>query len=160
MLFGYWLWSCEELTQWKRPWWWEEEGATEDEMVGWRHWLNGHGFEQTPGDGEGRLHSREAWLAAVHTVAKSRARPRDWTTANMFLVPLDCGHVASSRECLRETGCYQQMRTFLTYDTHPVPRILVIFASCACVLSLQLCPNLCNLLGSSVHGILQARILE
>ena len=28
--------------------------ATEDEMVGWRHRLNGHEFEQTPGDGEGQ----------------------------------------------------------------------------------------------------------
>ena len=26
---------------------------TEDEMVGWRHRLNGHGFEHAPGDGEG-----------------------------------------------------------------------------------------------------------
>ena len=23
-------------------------------MVGWYHWLNGHEFEQTPGDGEGQ----------------------------------------------------------------------------------------------------------
>ena len=23
-------------------------------MVGWHHWLNGHEFEQTPGDGEGQ----------------------------------------------------------------------------------------------------------
>ena len=28
---------------------------TEDETVGWHHWLNGHGFEQTPGDSEGKL---------------------------------------------------------------------------------------------------------
>ena len=27
---------------------------TEDEMVGWHHLLNGHEFEQTPGDGEGQ----------------------------------------------------------------------------------------------------------
>ena len=27
---------------------------TEDEMVGWYHGLNGHEFEQTPGDGEGQ----------------------------------------------------------------------------------------------------------
>ena len=27
---------------------------TEDEMVGWHHQLNGHGFEQTPGDSEGQ----------------------------------------------------------------------------------------------------------
>ena len=32
----------------------EEKGMTEDEMVGWHHWLNGHEFEQTPGDGEGQ----------------------------------------------------------------------------------------------------------
>ena len=29
-------------------------GRQEDEMVGWHHWLNGHEFEQTPGDGEGQ----------------------------------------------------------------------------------------------------------
>ena len=32
----------------------EEPGATEDEMVGWHHWLNGHEFEQALGDGEGQ----------------------------------------------------------------------------------------------------------
>ena len=30
--------------------WWQEKGTTEDEM----DWLNGHEFEQTPGDGEGQ----------------------------------------------------------------------------------------------------------
>ena len=32
----------------------EEKGTTEDEMVGWHHQLNGHEFEQTPGDSEGQ----------------------------------------------------------------------------------------------------------
>ena len=27
---------------------------TEDKMVGWHHRLNGHEFEQTPGDGDGQ----------------------------------------------------------------------------------------------------------
>ena len=27
---------------------------TEDEMIGWHHRLNGHEFEQTPGNSEGR----------------------------------------------------------------------------------------------------------
>ena len=35
----------------------EEKGRTEDEMVGWHHWLNGQEFEQAPevGDGQGSL---------------------------------------------------------------------------------------------------------
>ena len=36
--------------EWRR----EENGTTEDEMVGWHHWLNGHEFEQVPGDGGGQ----------------------------------------------------------------------------------------------------------
>ena len=30
----------------------EEKGVTDDEMFGWHHQLNGHEFEQTPGDSE------------------------------------------------------------------------------------------------------------
>ena len=30
------------------------KGATEDEMVGWHHRLNGHEFGQALGDGEGQ----------------------------------------------------------------------------------------------------------
>ena len=32
----------------------EEKGPTEDEMVEWHHELNGHEFEQAPGDNEGQ----------------------------------------------------------------------------------------------------------
>ena len=31
-----------------------EKGATEDEMVGWHHQLNGHESQQTLGDSEGQ----------------------------------------------------------------------------------------------------------
>ena len=37
-----------------KDWRQEEKEMTEDDMVGWHHWLNGHGFEQAPGDGEGQ----------------------------------------------------------------------------------------------------------
>ena len=30
----------------------EEKGTTEDKMIAWLHWLNGHEFQQAPGDGE------------------------------------------------------------------------------------------------------------
>ena len=44
---------------WKDPdagkdWRQEEKWTTEDEMVGWHHWLNRHGFGWTPGVGDGQ----------------------------------------------------------------------------------------------------------
>ena len=53
---------------WKDPdagkdWGQEEKGTTEDEMVGWHHQLNGHGFGWTPGvgDGQGGLACCSPW---------------------------------------------------------------------------------------------------
>ena len=37
-----------------KDWRQEEKGVTEDEMVGWHHWLDGHEFEPTLGDSEGQ----------------------------------------------------------------------------------------------------------
>ena len=34
-----------------RDWEQEEKGTTENEIAGWHHWLNGHGFGWTPGVG-------------------------------------------------------------------------------------------------------------
>ena len=44
---------------WRR----EEKGMTEDEIVGWLHWLDGHEFEQAPGvgDGQGSLACCSPW---------------------------------------------------------------------------------------------------
>ena len=36
----------------RKDWRQEEKGMTEDEMVGWHHWVNGREFEQTLEDGE------------------------------------------------------------------------------------------------------------
>ena len=47
----------------------EKNTTMEDEMIGWHHFLNGHEFEQTPGD----MKDRGSWHAAVHGVAKSQA---------------------------------------------------------------------------------------
>ena len=53
--FGHLMWSLwligKDLIT-RKDWRQEEKGMTEDEMVGWHHWLNGHEFEQTLGDGE------------------------------------------------------------------------------------------------------------
>ena len=58
---------------WKDPdagkdWGQEEKGMTENEMVGWHHRLNGHGFGWTPGVGDG-----QGGLACYNS------RLRDWT---------------------------------------------------------------------------------
>ena len=38
----------------RKDWTQEEKRMTEDEMVGWHHWLDGHEFEQAPGTGDGQ----------------------------------------------------------------------------------------------------------
>ena len=72
---------CEEPTNWKRLWRWERlrargEGDDRGWDVGCRHQLNGHEFEEAPGDSE-RLGSCHA---AVHGDAKSGTCLSDWTT--------------------------------------------------------------------------------
>ena len=49
-----------------KDWGQEEKGATEEEMVGWHHQLNGCEFEQTV-----VVKYREAWHAAVYGTAES-----------------------------------------------------------------------------------------
>ena len=55
-----------------KDWGQEEKRATEDEMVGWHHWLNEHELEQTLG-----LVDREAWHPAIHGVTKSQTQLSD-----------------------------------------------------------------------------------
>ena len=65
---------------WKDPdagkdWGQEEKGTTEDEMVGWYHRLNGHGFGWTPGVGDG-----QGGLACCSRgVTKSQTLLSNWT---------------------------------------------------------------------------------
>ena len=58
-----------------KDWGQEEKEATEDEMVGWHHWLNGHEFEQPLGDSEGQG-SCSSW-------GHSRTWLSDWTTTKI-----------------------------------------------------------------------------
>ena len=63
---------------WKDPeagknWKQEEKGTTEDEMVRWHHWLNGHEFEQTPGVGDG-----QGGLVCCSPWGRKESDPTEW----------------------------------------------------------------------------------
>ena len=70
---------------WKDPdagkdWKWEEKGRTEDEMVGWHHWLKWRGLSKL----RELVMAREAWRAVVRGVAKIRIQVRDWTELILY----------------------------------------------------------------------------
>ena len=91
--FKDWCWSsntlatwCEEPTHCKDPdagkdRRQEEKGVTEDEMVGWHHWLNGHESEKTPGGSEGQRTLR----AAFYGVSKSQTWLGDSVTTTLHV---------------------------------------------------------------------------
>ena len=58
-----------------KNWGQEVKGVTEDEIVGWHHWLDGHEFEQTQGDSEG-----QGSLAYCSPWGRSQTGLTDWTT--------------------------------------------------------------------------------
>ena len=65
---------------WKDPdagkdWRREEKGRTENETVGWHHWLDGHEFEQAPGVGDGPARL----VCYNHGDIKSQSWLSNWT---------------------------------------------------------------------------------
>ena len=64
---------------WK-DWRQEEKGTTEDEMVGWHHWLNEHEFEQALGVGDGQP-------GVLQSMGSQRVKTqlRNWTKLNWHI---------------------------------------------------------------------------
>ena len=62
-----------------KDWRWEEKGMTEDEMVGWHHWLNANLSKLLE-----MVKDRETWHVAVHGITKSRTWLSVWTIYNCF----------------------------------------------------------------------------
>ena len=62
---------------------------TDDEMLGWHHWLNGHEFEQAPGlgDGQGSVMFYSPW---GHRVGHDWATElTDWSLMNIDVKSLN-----------------------------------------------------------------------
>ena len=81
-------WLIEKDPDAGKGWRREKKGMTEDEMVGWHHWLDGHEFEQA----WYLVMDREPWHAAVHGVAKSRTWLSNWTELIYMFAKLITGH--------------------------------------------------------------------
>ena len=58
-----------------KDWRQEEKGMTEDEILRWYHWVDGHEFEWAPGIGDGQ----ESLVCTDHGVTKSLKCLSDWT---------------------------------------------------------------------------------
>ena len=58
----------------------KKKGMTENEMVGWHHWLNGHELQQAPGVGDG-----QGSLACFLGVTKSWTQLSNWTELTLHI---------------------------------------------------------------------------
>ena len=95
---------------WKDPdagkdWRQEKKGTTEDEMVGWHHWLNGHEFEQAPGVGDG-----QGSLACCNP--RGHRVGHDWVTKWNWQVALVVKILPDNRRCIRDVGSVPGSRRF------------------------------------------------
>ena len=64
----------------RKDWRQEEKGTTEDGMVGWHHWLDGHEFEQASGDGNG-----QGSLACCSPRGRKELNMTDWNEDSLLL---------------------------------------------------------------------------
>ena len=65
--------SFEKTLMAGKDWEQEEKGTTEDEMVRWHHWHNGHGFGWTPGVGE-----EQRGLACCNSCGRKESDTTEW----------------------------------------------------------------------------------
>ena len=91
-----------------KDWRQEEKGTTEDEMVGWHHRLNGHEFEQAPGDGEG-----QGSLVCCSPWSHRNSDTTEWLNNNK--------HVSKWVHVTTVLGAGRGWREGIADGYHPVP---------------------------------------
>jgi len=91
-----------------KDWSQEEKGTTEDEMIGWHHWLDGHEFEQDPEVGDGQeLGTTErlnwtfnaediGWMPGLGTKS-----PHGYILSHVWFCAISCPPVSSVHEILQ-----------------------------------------------------------
>ena len=77
-----------------KDWRQEEKGMTENKMVGWHHWLNGHEFHQAVGDGK-----RQGTLACCSPRGHKESDTTEWLNNNPpLLTPVSVSCVVHKQE--------------------------------------------------------------
>ena len=92
-----------------RDWFQEKKGTTEDEMAGWHHRLDEHGFEWTPGvgDGQGGLACCDSWDRK-----KSDTTERlNWTEVK-DAPDYSCGSLAACVEAGKISNIFRDLEIF------------------------------------------------
>ena len=74
-----------------KDWRQDEKGMTEDEMVGWHHQLDGHEFEQAPGDTNDTMHKIDGSYLMVQMVEKLPTMQETWVQSLVWEDPLEKG---------------------------------------------------------------------
>ena len=92
---------CDAGKDWRQ----EEQGVTEDEMVGWHHRFNGHEFDQTLGDCEGQG-SLVCWN---YGISKSQTWLSDWATNTILKIFFFKWIIFESLHCI----CYSTASVFV-----------------------------------------------
>ena len=81
---------------------WRQKRTTEDEMVRWNHWLDGHEFEQAPGvgDGQGSLECCSPWGHKELDTTEQL----NWTELNWILYSLQLWQPKMSPDIANSRG--------------------------------------------------------